>query len=135
MPYVNVKIVKEQILPEQKIRVVEGLTDLIEGIMKRDRNMTVITIDEVCEDQWAIGGKLINQIPAGGVLTFINIKVSKGTTNPEEVREMMAAAKELMIEIFGNSHECNYFIIDELNPDCWGFDGVSMSDRRNMNNK
>lgn len=135
MPYVNVKIVKEQIVPEQKIRVVEGLTDLIERIMKRERRLTVITIDEVCEDQWAIGGKLINQTHPKEVIIFVSIKVSKGTTNPDEVREMMAATKDLMIEIFGNSHECNYFIIDELNPDCWGFDGVSMSDRRNMNCK
>jgi 4-oxalocrotonate tautomerase len=46
---------------------------------------------------------------------------------------MMKAAKELMTEILGNCSETNYFIIDELNPGGWGFDGISMSDRARVN--
>lgn len=132
MPFVNIKVVREQTTAEQKKRIIEGLTELIATIMNRERKMTVITIDELSEDQWAIGGKLISQIQPERILTFVNIKVSKGTTNPVEVREMMTAVKELMIDVLGNSDECNYFVIDELNPDFWGYDSMSMTDRRNL---
>ena len=42
---------------------------------------------------------------------------------------MMREAKRLMASILGNHVEENYFIIDELNPSGWGFDGVSMTER------
>ena len=133
MPFVNLKLVKGQVPSEQKKLLVEGLTDLIANIMGRNRDYTVITIDELDESQWAIGGKsLCETTGAARIVSFVNIKVSKGTTNPGEMAEMMKASKELMIKVLGNSDETNYFIIDELNPDGWGFDGVSMTGRKNM---
>lgn len=132
MPYVNVKLVKGQSTPEQKKQVIEGLTDLIVNIMGRERSLTVITLDELSDEQWAIGGKTINQRDNQRAVAFINIKVSKGTTSPEEMSKMMRAAKEMLSRILGNSEEANYFIVDELNPDAWGFDGYSMMERRNM---
>ena len=46
----------------------------------------------------------------------------------DEMARMMKATKELMVGVLGNSDETNYFIIDELNSDGWGFDGLSMTD-------
>jgi 4-oxalocrotonate tautomerase len=46
--------------------------------------------------------------------------------------DMIRATKELMIHILGNSEETNYVIIDELNPSGWGFDGLSMTERRKL---
>ncbi|EHJ00110.1 4-oxalocrotonate tautomerase [Clostridium sp. DL-VIII] len=66
------------------------------------------------------------------MVTFVNIKVSKGTTNPDEMDRMMKATKELIIKVLGSSAVTNYFIIDELNPDGWGFDGISMTERNKM---
>ncbi|WP_083825362.1 hypothetical protein [Clostridium sp. DL-VIII] len=45
---------------------------------------------------------------------------------------MMKATKELIIKVLGSSAVTNYFIIDELNPDGWGFDGISMTERNKM---
>lgn len=39
-----------------------------------------------------------------------------------------------MTKTLGNCEKANYFIIDELNPDAWGFDGVSMTIRNKMDN-
>ena len=133
MPFVNVKLVKEQVSLDQKKELVKGLTDLIVNIMGRDRNSTVITVDELQEHQWAIGGVTLDQIPGEKrIVSFVNIKVSKGTTNPDEMSKMMKAAKELMINVLGNSDQTNYFIIDELNRDGWGFDGISMTERSKL---
>jgi len=133
MPYVNIKLVKNQVSSEQKDQVIEGLTDLIVNIMGRDRFSTVITINELNENQWAIGGKtLSHELNKNRIVSFINIKVSKGTTNPVEMDRMIKESKELMTKVLGNNDDKNYFIIDELNPDGWGFDGISMTNRNKM---
>lgn len=133
MPFVNLKLIKNQVSAAQKSKIIEGVTDLIVNIMGRERSLTVITIDELDKDNWAIGGKNLND-PANEnrIVSFINIHVSKGTTNPEEIGKMMKATKELMTEILGNSDETNYFIMEELNPAGWGFDGLSMTDRAKL---
>lgn len=129
MPFVNIKIVKNQISLEKKKELIRGLTDLIVNIMGRDRKSTVITIDELDESQWAIGGVTLDENTSKKpIVTFVNIKVSKGTTNPQEINKMMVATKELIIKLLGSSAIPNYFIMDELNPDGWGFDGISMTE-------
>lgn len=133
MPFVNLKLVKGQVSSEQKKKLIEGITDLIVNIMGRERNLTVITLDELTRDNWAIGGKTLEDTTLeNGIVSFVNIKVSKGTTNADEMARMMKATKDLMVGVLGNSDETNYFIIDELNSDGWGFDGLSMTDRGKM---
>ena len=130
MPFVNLKLVKGQTTPEQRQNIIEGLTELIVNIMGRERDFTVITVDELEKNQWAIGGKTIEQLnDENRKVSFINIKISKGTSNPEEMATMIKETKNMMVRILGNSEETNYFIMDELNPDAWGFDGVSMTIR------
>jgi 4-oxalocrotonate tautomerase len=132
MPFVNVKLVGNQTTADQKKAFIGGLTDLIVTIMGRDRSLTVITVDELDGAQWAVGGVTLDETPKAAPAVFINIKVSKGTTNPEEINRMMAAVKDLTVKTFGSSALTNYFIIDELNPDAWGFDGISMTERRKL---
>jgi 4-oxalocrotonate tautomerase len=135
MPFVNLKLIKGETTLAQQEQLVKGLTDLIVDIMGRERNFTVITVDEVEKDHWAIGGKTLAQLKdESKKVSFVNIKISKGTSNPDEMAKMMQATKELMVKVLGNSAETNYFIIDELNPDGWGFDGISMT-VRNRNSK
>lgn len=40
--------------------------------------------------------------------------------------------KEMISRALGSSDKTNYFIINELNSDSWGFDGVSMTIRNKM---
>ena len=136
MPYVNLRILKNQVSENQKNEIVEGLTDLISTIMGRDRNFTVITIDEVEENNWIIGGlKLTPSELKSRIVSFVNIKVSKGTTNPVEIEKMIKETKKLFIRVLGNYDITNYFIVDELNPDLWGFDEISMTERNKMETK
>lgn len=133
MPFVNLKILKNQVTLEKKKALISGLTDLIVNIMGRDRELTVITVDELEEYQWAIGGVTLDEDDSEKkIVTFVNIKVSKGTTNSDEMDKMMKAAKELIIKVLGSSAVTNYFVIEELNPDAWGFDGISMTERNKM---
>lgn len=133
MPFVNLKIVKNQVTSEKRKELIRGLTDLIVNIMGRERELTVITVDELEATQWAIGGVTLDENESEKkIVTFVNIKVSKGTNNPDEMDRMMKATKELITKVLGSSAVTNYFIIDELNPDAWGFDGISMTERNKM---
>ncbi len=130
MPFVNLKLVKGQTTPEQRQNIMKGLTELIVNVMGRKRDFTVITVDELEKNQWAIGGKTLEELNDDNrKVSFVNIKISKGTSNPEEMAKMMQETKNLMIDILGNSEEANYFIMDELNPDAWGLDGIPMTVR------
>ena len=136
MPYVNLKIIKNQVSEEQKEQIVEGLTNLIVEIMGRNRDLTVITIDELNENNWIIGGKKLSSDELKTrIVTFVNIKVSKGTTNPNEVNQMIKATKALIKSIMGSYDITNYFIVDELNSESWGFDELSMKERNRLENQ
>lgn len=125
MPFVNVKLVKEQCSEHLKKEVIFRLTELIVKEMNRDRNLTNIVIDEVPADSWGIGGKTIEPEETG--VSFVNIKVSKGTTHAQEMSNMTKKVKELMSTLLKNHVEANYFIIDELNPEAWGFGNLTMA--------
>lgn len=126
MPFVNVKILENQFDYSKKILLIEKLTDLIVTVMGRDRNLTTIVIDEIKPTSWAIGGKVISN---DETVSFVNIKVSKGTTNPEEISLMHKKVKELMSELLDNHLEANYFIIDELNSTGWGYGDSTMANK------
>ena len=76
MPFVNLKIVKNQVTLEKRKELINGLTDLIVNIMGRERELTVITVDELEASQWAIGGVTLDDNDSEkNIVTFVNIKV------------------------------------------------------------
>jgi 4-oxalocrotonate tautomerase len=56
MPYVNVKITREGVTPEQKAAVIQGMTDVLVRVLKKNPATTVVVIDEVEMDNWGLGG-------------------------------------------------------------------------------
>ncbi|THB67111.1 MAG: 4-oxalocrotonate tautomerase [Desulfovibrio sp.] len=130
MPFVNVKLAKGQVDADKKQQIIEKLTNLIVEVMDRDRSLTTVVVDDIEPGSWAIGGKAID--PEQDGVSFVNIKVSKGTTNAGEMADMLHRTKAMMQEVLGNHATANYCIIDELNPSGWGFDGISMTERAKL---
>ncbi|MGG8409353.1 4-oxalocrotonate tautomerase family protein [Streptomyces sp. 12297] len=56
MPYVNVRITREGATPEQKARVIAGITDLMVSVLGKSPATTFVVIDEVALEDWGIGG-------------------------------------------------------------------------------
>lgn len=131
MPYVNVRLVKQQVDQKQRESLISGLMEIIVNIMGRNPNTTVITVDELDESNWFIGGKSVDKSSHKKV-SYIEIKISKGTSNAQEMTRVIEAGKDLVSRILGSCDETNYFVIYELNPDSWGFDGISMTIRNEM---
>lgn len=59
MPYVNIKITKEDVTPEKKAELIRGVTQLLVDVMGKNPNTTVVVIDEVDTDNWGIGGETV----------------------------------------------------------------------------
>lgn len=59
MPFVNIKITREGASPEQKARLIQGVTRLLAEVLGKNPQTTVVVIDEVDTDNWGIGGETV----------------------------------------------------------------------------
>ena len=59
MPYVNIKITREGVTPEKKLHLIQGVTSLLQNILGKNPQTTVVVIDEVDTDNWGIGGESV----------------------------------------------------------------------------
>jgi 4-oxalocrotonate tautomerase len=62
MPYVNIKITNENVTKQQKVRFIEGATQLLMDVLNKNPATTVVVIDEVNTDNWGIGGECVTEI-------------------------------------------------------------------------
>ena len=63
MPYVNIKITKEgNVTAEQKRQLIEGATNLLHDVLGKNKQTTVVTIQEIEMDGWGIGGVPVTEI-------------------------------------------------------------------------
>lgn len=59
MPFVNIKITNENVTPEKKALLIQGVTKLLVDVLGKNPNTTVVVIDEVHTDNWGIAGETI----------------------------------------------------------------------------
>jgi len=59
MPYVNIKVTKEGIAPEQKAQLIHGVTELLSNVLGKNPLTTFVIIEEVETDNWGIGGETV----------------------------------------------------------------------------
>jgi len=59
MPYVNIKITRENVTAEQKAQLIKGATQLLVDVLGKNPATTVVVIDEVDTDNWGIGGEVV----------------------------------------------------------------------------
>jgi 4-oxalocrotonate tautomerase len=63
MPYINIKITKEQqpVTQEQKKQLIEGATKLLQDVLGKNPKTTIVVIDEVEMDNWGIAGETVTE--------------------------------------------------------------------------
>lgn len=62
MPYVNIRITDEQVTPDQKKQLVQGVTQLLVDVLNKNPQTTFVIIDEVPTDNWGIAGELVTDL-------------------------------------------------------------------------
>jgi 4-oxalocrotonate tautomerase len=61
VPYVNIKITREGASAEKKAELISGVTKLLQELLGKNPQTTVVVIDEVETDNWGIGGESVTQ--------------------------------------------------------------------------
>ena len=59
MPYVNIRVTREGVTAEQKVKLIEGATKLLVDVLGKNPQTTFVVIDEVDTDNWGVGGETI----------------------------------------------------------------------------
>lgn len=67
MPYVNIKITEEGVTSEQKVKLIEGVTNLLKEVLGKNPATTIVVIDEVPTDNWGIAGEQVTSRRKRGI--------------------------------------------------------------------
>ena len=59
MPYVNIKITGTGATAAQKAELIKGATELLQRVLNKNPETTVVVIDEVETDNWGIAGESV----------------------------------------------------------------------------
>jgi 4-oxalocrotonate tautomerase len=59
MPFVNIRITREQTTPAQKAELIRGVTQLLVDVLGKDPQTTFVIIDEVDTDNWGVAGESV----------------------------------------------------------------------------
>ena len=59
MPFVNIKITPDGATREKKAQLIAGVTKLLQDLLDKNPQTTVVVIDEVDTDNWGIGGESV----------------------------------------------------------------------------
>jgi 4-oxalocrotonate tautomerase len=66
MPYVNIKITNENVTPEIKEQLIQGVTQLLVDVLDKNPQTTVVVIDDIHTDNWGIAGESVTKRRARG---------------------------------------------------------------------
>ena len=67
MPFVNIKITDEQVSSEDKQLLISGVTSLLQKVLNKNPETTIVIIDEVSTDNWGIGGTQVTERRKQGI--------------------------------------------------------------------
>jgi len=62
MPYVNIKVTDEGVTKEQKLQLIQGVTQLLVDVLGKNPKTTHVVIDEVNTDNWGIGFDQVTEL-------------------------------------------------------------------------
>ncbi len=69
MPYVNIRITKEDVTTEQKSALIKSVTDLLQDVLGKNSATTFVLIDEVETDNWGVGGGKLQHFERGRIVS------------------------------------------------------------------
>lgn len=66
MPYINIRVTREGVTPDQKAELIAGATELVQRVLGKNPASTFVVIDEVDTDNWGIGGEQVTHLRQRG---------------------------------------------------------------------
>jgi len=130
MPYINIRL-GTTLENSQKTKLFEKTTELMNTVMHKKREVTVVHIQESAPQQWASNALMLsNEHPTGA---YVDIKVTQGTNTHAEKSEMIKQTIIMLQEVIGAIQEACYVVIDEIPAESWGYNGYTQAARKALN--
>ena len=121
MPYINVKLnVKES--DELKEKIVDIVLENTTNILNKKKEVTSVLVEFVSQKSWSIGGK-------NSTTFYLDIKITKGTNTKEQKANYIKRCYEDFQGLLGEVNPASYIVIDEVEADSWGFEGLTQEYR------
>jgi len=126
MPYINIRL-GTTLDSAQKKQLYQKTTSLMNTVMGKRPEVTVVHIQESAPNLWAANASVLTtKDPVGA---YVDIKVTEGTNSPEEKAEMLSQTVKMLQEIVGVVQEACYVVIDDIPANSWGYNGKSQAAR------
>ncbi len=126
MPYINIRL-GNKLNNAQRIQLYEQITSLMNTVMRKRREVTVVHIQESEPQQWSTNS--IPLTPKSPVGAYVEIKVTDGTNTIEEKAEMISQTVKMLRDVAGIIQEACYVVIDDIPADSWGYNGITQATR------
>lgn len=121
MPYINVKLnVKES--DELREKVADIVLENTTTILNKKAEVTSVLVEFVPQNSWSVGGK-------NCATFYLDIKITKGTNTKEQKANYIKKCYNDFQELLGEITPASYIVIDEVDGDSWGFEGLTQEYR------
>jgi 4-oxalocrotonate tautomerase len=121
MPFINVKLNSKQ-NSETREEIVKIVLDKTSNILNKNAEVTSILVEFCDKNNWSIGGKKATTF-------LVDIKITKGTNTKNEKQAYIKEIYQSFKNLLGNIDNASYIIIDEIEADSWGFEGITQEER------
>jgi len=124
MPFINVKVTGLRLAPEQTVAIQTGITSLMTDVLRKQRPLITVLVEEVPSSGWAIGGEAVTRA------VHVDATISEDTNTPEEKARFIAETNDLLREILGhNLHVVSYIVVHDIPKNSWGYCGLTQGHR------
>ena len=59
VPYINVRLLNDNMTIDQKAEVIRRITDVMVDVLNKDPNTTFVVIDEINPENWGLAGQSV----------------------------------------------------------------------------
>ncbi|MFT2210682.1 tautomerase family protein [Rhizobium giardinii] len=127
MPFVHIHVAGVSVGAREIRELQAKATDFMVDIMRKRPEVTAVLVDVAEPGSWSVGGE---PVP---VAAHLDVKVTRGTNTHEEKARFVAAVASMFKQVLGPDLPLAvYVVVDEIEADAWGYDGITQEERRFM---
>lgn len=131
MPILNLKI-SGQGNSELSLQMTKELTDLTSKYLKKDPEVTVVTITYIQDKDWFLNKESLVDLNKKSF--YMDIKITESTNLKLEKEQYIKSVFQLMKNILGDLLNESYVYVEEVKGDSYGYAGLTQ-EFRYINNK
>ena len=128
MPYITLSTTANPLSKKQKSQLVGETTRILDQILGKNPQVTVLNIVEQSLADWGLAGDVADRQAKN--LASLEIRITSGTNSPAEKAAAIKAAYEMLARLLGPLAEACYVMIIEIPADSWGYGGRTQKARQ-----